>query len=329
MRFPLSHSRSKILKFLRESELEYSEKDDTLTARLPEADLLPALMPLMDALSSVELGDVRVIFQRDGQILQLSDFFEIESLDVFLAKIQGEWLIDMIDEKRLTTWFQPILAAADGKTVFANECLLRGVEGEKMVYPKRILDVARGAGLMFQLDQAARRTAITNAARHGLDTHIFINFTPTSIYDPVYCLQSTVRAADEAGFDRNRIIFEVIESEHVGDVPHLKDILDYYRSCGFRVALDDVGSGYSGLNMLSQLRPDFIKLDRELISNVHEDSYKATIARKMLEAARELGIESIAEGIERDEEFHWLQTHGADYVQGYYFARPAAEPPMR
>jgi EAL domain-containing protein (putative c-di-GMP-specific phosphodiesterase class I) len=161
-----------------------------------------------------------------------------------------------------------------------------------------------------------------------LQSKIFINFTPTSIYDPKNCLQTTLRAVDESTLSREQIVFEVIESENVADPNHLRDILDFYREQGFQVALDDVGSGYSSLNMISRLRPDFMKLDRELVSGLHQDNYKAMIAKKLLETAQELGVHTIAEGVEEEGEFEWLCENGADFVQGYFIARPASPPPV-
>jgi EAL domain-containing protein (putative c-di-GMP-specific phosphodiesterase class I) len=99
-------------------------------------------------------------------------------------------------------------------------------------------------------------------------------------------------------------------------------MLATHRDAGFRVALDDVGAGYSGLNLVHQLRPDFIKLDMELIHGVTEDPYKALITTKTLEIAAALGIESIAEGVETDEELAWVRDNGATYAQGYGIARP-------
>jgi EAL domain-containing protein (putative c-di-GMP-specific phosphodiesterase class I) len=328
MQFPLAHSYSKILTYLRSSGLEYSQQSERVSVHVNTVELAPIVAPLMDVLSSTEQADVRVLFQAEGREMDVNSYFEVESLHGFITKAQSGWLVDMMAENRLTTWFQPIVKCQQPEQVYAFECLLRGQDSEGVVFPGRILDVARGAGLLFQLDRSARLTSITNAHRQGIKSHIFINFTPTSIYDPVNCLRSTVKAVDEMGMHRSQVIFEVIESELVRDVPHLKEILDYYRASGFKVALDDVGSGYSSLNMLGQLRPDYIKLDRELISGVHNDSYKGVIAQKLFETAQELKIETIAEGIEEEGEFHWVRDHGADYAQGYFFARPAAVPPM-
>lgn len=118
----------------------------------------------------------------------------------------------------------------------------------------------------------------------------------------------------------------MVESDNPQDLAHLRAVLQYYRDAGFLVALDDLGSGYSGLNLLHQLRPDFIKLDMELIRDVHHDLYKASITAKLLEIAQNLNIQTVAEGIECIEELTWLRNHGATFAQGYLIAKPAAVP---
>ncbi|CAA9590517.1 hypothetical protein AVDCRST_MAG81-5446 [uncultured Synechococcales cyanobacterium] len=180
--------------------------------------------------------------------------------------------------------------------------------------------------MLFQLDLAARRSAIQAAFRHGLQNKLFINFIPTAIYDPAFCLRSTIAAIDEAGISHENVVFEVVESDQSPDIVHLQNILSFYRDSGFQVALDDLGAGYSGLNLIHQLRPDFIKLDMALSRNVHQDPYKALIAEKLLEIAQHLNIQTIAEGIESEEELHWVREHGATFVQGYLIGKPAALP---
>jgi EAL domain-containing protein (putative c-di-GMP-specific phosphodiesterase class I) len=104
---------------------------------------------------------------------------------------------------------------------------------------------------------------------------------------------------------------------------HLRGLLATYRDAGFRIALDDVGAGYSSLNRLHQLRPDFIKLDMDLVRGVDRDPYKALIARKTIEIASELGITTIAEGVETPGELEWARTTGAAFVQGFATGRPS------
>jgi EAL domain-containing protein (putative c-di-GMP-specific phosphodiesterase class I) len=307
-------------------------RDSTLSLEVPTHDLSSFVLPLLEVLSTPEQNEVRAIFQPVGRELQLNDYFQVDTLNSFVCKTLSSWLIDMMVHDRLTTVFQPIVKCCDTAeqtSVFAYECLLRSVVDGAIIYPNRMLDVARGAGLLFQLDLAARRAAIREAARYNIGCKIFINFTPTAIADPVYGLRSTVETVDKLGLRREQVVFEVIESEFIRDVPHLKMMLDEYRDCGFGVALDDLGSGYSSLNLLGQLRPDYVKLDRELMRDVHRDGYKSLIAQKLLETAQALGITTIAEGIECEEQCEWLRHHGANYAQGYHFARPSSPPPLQ
>jgi EAL domain-containing protein (putative c-di-GMP-specific phosphodiesterase class I) len=97
-----------------------------------------------------------------------------------------------------------------------------------------------------------------------------------------------------------------------------------------RIALDDFGAGYSSVTLLHRLRPEFVKLDRELVSAVHEDPYKAAIVERLLDLCRSLEILTVAEGVETEAEHQWFVDHGADLAQGFLFARPAplAVPPL-
>ncbi len=191
-----------------------------------------------------------------------------------------------------------------------------------------MFETARDAGLLFNLDRVARMKAIGEASGLGLESNIFVNFNPTSIYEPASCLRSTMTAIEESGISHSRIVFEVTESEHVKNDRHLRSILDFYRKSGFRIALDDLGAGYGSLNLLAALRPDFVKLDAGLIRDVDQDPYRAAIASKLLELAKELGVTIIAEGVETEEQWRWLLDNGADFVQGFFFARPAFPPPL-
>jgi EAL domain-containing protein (putative c-di-GMP-specific phosphodiesterase class I) len=201
----------------------------------------------------------------------------------------------------------------------------RGTDGA-LIPPVELFTAAKQAGLLFQLDLAARRKAVTSIAEHKLSTLALINFTPTSIYDPTTCLRSTVATVSDFGLDPSRIVFEIIETEHA-DETLLKNILDVYRAAGFQVAIDDFGAGYSSMNLLNALHPDYLKLDMALVRGIDRDPYKAELARGLLDSARKLSIKTIAEGVETQEEWQWVRDNGADLVQGFYFARPGSPPP--
>lgn len=327
LRLPHTYSLGKTLEFLTQSRWDHREREGTVTVRVPGGSLAPLLAPILTRLSSTEQRDTRAHFRPDGALPQAGDRFEIESLPDFAAKARSEWLLDILRGGRLYSVFQPIVSCADPSELHGHECLMRAEVEGSAVSPGLMLDLAAGAGLLFQLDLAARRSAVVSAAKYLLPARVFINFTPNAIYAPHSCLNSTVRMVDELRLRRDQVVFEIIESEHLPEMAHMKRIVDYYRDNGFRVALDDVGAGYSSLSALLEIRPDYVKIDRALLDGVDRQPDKALVARKLLETAQGLGLQTVAEGIERREEWEWVRAHGADFVQGYLFARPATPPP--
>lgn len=328
LRLPHTYSLGKILDFLIAARWQYQETEGTLKISVPAGSLAPLLAPILDRLTSTEQRDTRTHFRPDSALPQAGDRFEIEALPDFIAQARSDWLLDILRGGRLYSVFQPILRCADPFELHGHECLMRAEVEGSAVSPGLMLDLAAGAGLLFQLDLAARRSAVIAAAAHALPARVFINFTPSAIYSPHSCLNSTVRMVDELRLRRDQVVFEIIESERLPDMILMQRIVGYYREQGFGVALDDVGAGYSSLSALLELRPDYVKIDRSLIDGVDRQPDKALVARKLLETAQGLGLQTIAEGIERREEWEWARAHGADFVQGYLFARPATPPPL-
>lgn len=280
-------------------------------------------------LGGPERLDTRCVLLAKDEVPGLATLLQMMSLAALLAKVDGQWLVDLLSESRLLPHFQPIVVCQDPSKVFAYECLIRGVaEDGTIVPPSELFGRARSSELLFQLDRGARLAIIAKAVELGLASNLFINFTPSAIYDPAYCLRTTVAAIEASHITPNHIVFEVVESAEIGDTDHLLRILDFYRSHGYRVALDDLGAGYASLNLLTTLRPDFVKLDIHLIRNVDTDDYKARILSTLIDLARKLAIPVVAEGIETVGEWEWLMAAGADYMQGFLFARPAAVPPV-
>lgn len=284
---------------------------------------------LIRLMSEAEVEGCRAVFLPRGEDFGIAQLMQTQPLSTLLSRLSSDWLMDMIDDERLSFHYQPIVHIDRPAEPFAYEALMRGqMPDGTVVYPGKLLAQAKASELTFHLDRAARINAIRQAVGHGLSTPVFINFNPTTIYEPSFCLQTTVKEAEKVGVDPGQFVFEVVESEHVGDVPHLLRIINYYREQGFRVALDDLGAGYASLNLLAQLKPDFVKFDRELVSGVHADSFKQKVLGKLVEMARDLEIQTIAEGVEHIAEWQWLQGSGVNYVQGYLFAKPANPPPM-
>ncbi len=216
--------------------------------------------------------------------------------------------------------FQPIVDVRD-RSVFAHEALVRSPSGTSAA---SIFEHVND-GNRYRFDQACRCTAIELAARLGMSTALSINFMPNAVYRPELCIRTTLEAAETFGFPIDRIIFEITEGEKVEDQAHLRNIVEYYRSRGFRTAIDDFGAGYSGLNLLAEVGADIIKLDLALIRDVHIHKARRAIVRGICQVAADLGTTVIAEGVEQREELAALRDLGIDLFQGYLFARPAFE----
>ncbi len=219
-----------------------------------------------------------------------------------------------------TMALQPIVDL-EAQRVVAHEALVRGLGGEGA---RHVLDQVDGSNL-YAFDQACRTSAIMLASRLGLEGRLNINFLPNAVYEPVACIRATLAAAASTGFPLNRLTFEMVESEAVAGTAHLRKIIDAYRRFGFRVALDDFGTAYSGLSRLADLRPDIIKIDRVLVSGCDQDRTRRAILASLLALGREIGIDVVLEGVERVEEVEALRAIGGRLMQGFYFGRPAFE----
>lgn len=219
--------------------------------------------------------------------------------------------------------FQPIVDISTGRP-FAFEALVRGPSGEPAA---TVLDRLTDAN-RYAFDQACRVKAIEASLAAGLlesDAGLSINFLPNAVYSPMACIQLTLRTAAANGFPLERLIFEFTENEQMASPEHIGSIIETYRRIGFAVAIDDFGSGQSGLNLFARFTPDMIKLDMELVRNIDSDGRRQAIVRAIVGLCAELGTVLIAEGIETEAEAQTLRAIGVRYMQGFLFARPAFE----
>jgi EAL domain-containing protein (putative c-di-GMP-specific phosphodiesterase class I) len=118
-------------------------------------------------------------------------------------------------------------------------------------------------------------------------------------------------------------MFEFTENERITDTAHVQKIVSAYKKFGFLTALDDFGAGYAGLGLLAKLQPDLIKIDMELLRDIHLNRAKQVIVVGIVRIARELEITVLAEGVENSDELTVLRAAGISLFQGYHFAKPA------
>ena len=216
--------------------------------------------------------------------------------------------------------FQPIVDPAR-HTVFSQEALIRGPANEPAF---KVLGAGPEAGL-HAFDHAARLAAIALAARLGLTSCLNLNFLPNSLFLLPDCVTETLATAQLHGFEIEQLVLEVTEGEVLHSPARFGELINAYRGQGLKVAIDDFGAGYSGLNMLADFQPDQVKIDMNLVRGIDRHGPRQAIARAIIGACNDLGIEVIAEGVESASEHGWLANQGVELFQGYWFARPTFE----
>ncbi|MBS9403425.1 EAL domain-containing protein [Halomonas sp. TRM85114] len=219
-----------------------------------------------------------------------------------------------------TMAFQPIVDLAEARVV-SYEALVRGRQGESAwSIISQVTDE-----MLYRFDQACRVKAIELASELGMRETLSINFLPNAVYEPQACIQATLEVSERVGWPTDRIVFEITETEKVRDRRHLRNIINAYHAMGFTTALDDFGNGYANLDLLTDLMPDRLKIDRELVMGCDTDFRRQALVRAVKGLADELNIGLIAEGVETHEEAMWLGRLGINRQQGFYFARPVVE----
>ena len=219
-----------------------------------------------------------------------------------------------------TMAFQPLVDVRAAQ-VIGYESLVRGVNGESAGAILARVDQDN----LYQFDQACRIRALELAHRLDMSGVLSINFLPNAVYEPEACIQATLKKADEIGWPAERLAFEIVETEYVRDRAHLQNIVSAYHAMGFRTAIDDFGSGYANLDLLVDLMPTYLKIDRGLIAGVHRHERRAAAVESIVALARRLSIGVVAEGVETLDEARWLYAQGVDMHQGFLYARPAIE----
>jgi EAL domain-containing protein (putative c-di-GMP-specific phosphodiesterase class I) len=280
-------------------------------------------------LSEAERADTRVAVLRqsaDPQALHRT-VFRARGLDTLIDDLQNRWFDEILVRDGIEIHLQPLIQHPPGR-IHGYECLMRGIDADgAVVCPTRMFDLARKLGRVEELDERCRNAAIRSISRvRGAGLTFFINFIPGAAKNPRKSLATMSAQLDDAGLKPGQIALEVVETEKVDDRRELMHVLRSYRKAGFKLALDDVGAGYSSLLSVSKVRPDYIKLDGELVRRAAAGALEAKIVRDLAETARQNGIVTIAEGIETPEQFRLATASGIRLTQGYWLGAPRVKP---
>lgn len=230
--------------------------------------------------------------------------------------------------------FQPIYEP-DGK-LHGVEALMRfaqaveysrrnsqsGVLESSPISTEDVFQKARSSSWIMDLDFYCRKQIIEEAASQQWKNRLFINICPESLLSPQHSVGLTDELVELSGIRKDQVVLEITEETAIQNFDLFTRTIAHYRDQGYRIAIDDFGAGYAGLKMLASIQPDYLKIDRFFIQNIHREPVKYVIVENLVRICERLKIKVIAEGIETGAEFHSILNLGIDLRQGFYFGRP-------
>jgi EAL domain-containing protein (putative c-di-GMP-specific phosphodiesterase class I)/GGDEF domain-containing protein len=225
----------------------------------------------------------------------------------------------------ITPHFQPIVDLATG-AILGYEGLSRGPSDSFLHSPVALFDAAAVTGQLLELEHCALN-AIANAFnRLRLPGQLFVNVTPTTVADSFGWGPQIERAFAVLGLSPSRVVVELTETHAVTDLERLLLAIEQLRRLGLVVALDDLGEGFASLKRWTELRPDFVKIDRHFVDGLSQDPLRQQFIRSIMDMARTAGCNVVAEGVETESDLLVLRQLGVHHAQGYIIARPVAAP---
>jgi len=240
-------------------------------------------------------------------------------------------LLAIMSKNLLVTYYQPILHLDSGTTL-GHETLNRPPASPSFLTTECFYEFAGQTRHNLQLERTCRRLSLTGYAQHtaaaGAEDSrlVFVNVNPVMLSHPQYKSGETLALLKELGFRADRVVFELTERQAVKDYSSFERVLSHYREQGFRIAMDDAGTGYNSLKALVHLKPEFIKLDKSLIRGIEHNAEQRMMVQLIRDYAAGSGTAVVAEGIETVEEFRFLRKLRIAYGQGYALGRPELIP---
>jgi EAL domain-containing protein (putative c-di-GMP-specific phosphodiesterase class I)/GGDEF domain-containing protein len=234
---------------------------------------------------------------------------------------RGGELMRILREEAITPVFQPVISLRDG-SVLGYEALSRGPAGTEMESPDMLFSVAEAVQEIWELEKLCRAKALAAVKNAPADVLLFLNVNPSVVEDVKFQKGFTKDYLKAFGIAPDRVIFEITERSACQNMEEFKRIIGYYKGQQYKIAIDDAGAGYSGLNLITDLRPHYLKLDMGLVRGIDRDTVRQALVKSLQEFAKVTGTYLVAEGIETREELEALIHFGVQYGQGYYIRRP-------
>jgi len=258
----------------------------------------------------------RLVYRALGQAIAVATTKEEER-----QASMRESFKEILRKRRIRTVYQPIFHL-EAMEAFGHEALTRGPVETAFESPELLFQFAKENEATWELEQLCLSSS---ASRYGLDgqSHLFINVEA-----------ETISALSQGGSEavpplftlKCPVVLEVTERSAIRDVPVFRAALKQLRDQGFRIAIDDAGSGYASLQAIAELRPDFIKVANTLITGLRSDSIKRDVVEMLVNLSRRIDAVCVAEGIETPEDLEECRRLGIPYGQGFYLGVPAERP---
>lgn len=238
-----------------------------------------------------------------------------------------ERLHDVLLRDRVRTDYQAIFRMQEG-TIWGFEALSRGPRGSGLDTAKTLFEAAERHNLSIEIDRLCRRRALLSSGRIPSNAKIFVNTLPATMRDPHFRDKALIDLLEKAQVSPDRIVIEITEHEIIDKYELFRETTAYFTALGMSFAVDDVGTGYSGLELIAQLKPSYLKIDMGLVRDVHvARGVNRTMVKAIIDIGHGIGAKVIAEGIEKEEDQQVLRDAlGVDFGQGYHLGRPDAGP---
>jgi EAL domain-containing protein (putative c-di-GMP-specific phosphodiesterase class I) len=237
-------------------------------------------------------------------------------------------LEDILLRERVVTSYQAIFWMQE-RTVMGFEALSRGPRGSGLESADALFGTAEDHNLRVELDRLCRRRALLSSGRIPSNAKLFVNTLPATMRDPQFRGKALIDLLEKAQVPPARIVIEITEHEMIEKYELFRETMSYFTNLNMSFAVDDVGTGYSGLESIAKLSPSFLKIDISLVRDVCSNPVNLEMVKAIIAVGHGIGAKVIAEGIEKDEDNQVLRAIGVDLGQGYHLGRPDAgqEPP--
>ena len=234
-------------------------------------------------------------------------------------------LIQLVRQRNLSSLYQPIVDMRENR-IIGYEALIRGPMDSELHSPLKLFAAASQCGMLSALEMLAQEISIQRFAELELDGKLFLNISPTTLQEMTFHENETLDLIHHYGLSADQTVIEISEQYPLHDYETIKRATRQYQRLGFQLAIDDLGAGYAGLRSWSEIRPDYVKIDRHFMTGIEADTVKQDFVRSIIDISNSQDCLIIAEGLETQAELETVCRMGIAFVQGFLLGKPQSTP---